>query len=118
MSQINFKEFEWYFRDYLFRSFNRGIKEHEIDSIPNYMIVNYLRYKNSNLDDIITLLNLTLERLVSSYVLHKLNKKIMVEGAVTRFQCSKCYYISYIFEQERKICLRCSSGELKPFPNK
>jgi hypothetical protein len=118
MSQIKFKEFEWYFRDYVFRSFNKGIKDHEMDLIPNYMIVNYLRYKNSNLEDVISLLNSTVDRLVLSSAIRRVNNKIIVEGTLTRFQCSKCYYISYIFEKEQKICLRCSSNELKPFLKK
>lgn len=118
MSQIKFKEFEWYFRDYLFRSFNKGIKDHEMDSIPNYMIVNYLRYKSSNLEDVISLLNFTVDKLVLLKVIHRMNNKIVIEGSLTRFQCSRCYYISYVFDKEQKICLRCSSNELKPFLKK
>jgi hypothetical protein len=46
------------------------------------------------------------------------DKSLELTRKLSRLQCSKCFYISYLSSNEPKDCLRCSSTELHEFPKR
>lgn len=116
MTQTN--ELEWYFRDFLFRSFNKAILQLEVQSIPTSMIETYLRYRNEEPSQISSNLELVLENVVSSKLIERRDDLVIIRDGISRLQCSKCYYICYLGNLEANTCLRCQSNELNTFPKK
>ena len=118
MSRTQTNELEWYFRDFLFRSHNKGILQLEIKSIPFNIIETYLRYRNEESGHISSVLEIVLENLVSSRLVERRDDFIGIKDGISRLQCDKCYYICYLGNLEAKSCLRCQSNELGTFPKK
>ena len=119
MSTAEFRELEWYLRDHFFREFNRGKNQFKIESLPREMIKVYLRYKNSDIDKMSIMISSVLERLRSQLVIIQsaTDSLELVEG-LRRLQCSKCFYICYLSDNEPKKCARCSAEKLHTFPKK
>ena len=118
---IELKEFEWYLRDHLFRQSNQGRQEQQQfkkESIAQEMISLYLRYRNSSSQHINEMINAVVENLISRKVLKKFENSLELASRLSRLQCSKCFYISYLSSNEPRNCLRCSYSELHDFPKK
>ena len=118
MSKIEISEFEWYFRDFLFKNHSKGIMQLVAETIPNNMIQTYLRYRNSDPAYISSILEIVLENLMSSKFIERSGRFVNLREGVTRFQCNRCYYICYLGNLESRNCLRCKSNELDTFPKK
>ena len=132
LKDIEIKEFEWYLRDHFFRQSSnnnqRSRQKFQKDTLGKEMINLYLRYRNSNLEKINELVNIVSENLLSRQVIIKRSSNTAAEdnndssfeltSKLSRLQCSRCFYISYLADNERKNCLRCSSTELHDFPRR
>ncbi len=119
MGDIQVNEAEWYLRDHLFRRFNKNKKQFKKESLASEMINLYLRYRNSNLQQMNDIITVVVEKLVLNHVLQQTeNNSLELTEALSRLQCSKCFYISYLSSNEIRKCLRCSSVELHDFPKK
>jgi hypothetical protein len=94
-------EFEWYFRDHLFRQSSR--------------------YRNSNSEKLSALTAIVVEMLLSVRVIERTmiddDELLELATRLSRLQCSNRFYISYLSSNEPRKCLRCSSIELNDFPN-
>ena len=112
------KEFEWYLRDHLFRQSNQGRQQFKEESLADEMISLYLRYRDSNLHNMNEMKNIVVENLVYRQVIKRMENSLELTGKLTRLQCSKCFYISYLSDNEPRNCLRCSSIDLHDFPKK
>ena len=118
---IELKEFEWYLRDHLFRQSNQGRQEQQQFKkglLAQEMTSLYLRYRNSSLQHINEMINAVVENLISRKVLKKFENSLELTSRLSRLQCSKCFYISYLSSNEPRNCLRCSYSELRDFPKK
>ena len=116
-TQVN--EVEWYLRDHFFRQFNKGIQYFKKEALAGEMINLYFRYRNYNFQDMNNMITIVVENLISSQVIKKTeNNSLELTSRFSRFQCSKCFYISYLNSNEPRNCLRCSSNELHDFPKK
>ncbi len=118
---IEIKEFEWYLRDHLFRQSNQGRQEQQQfknDLLAQEMTSLYLRYRNSSSQHINEMINVVVENLILRKVLKKFENSLELTSRLSRLQCSKCFYISYLNSNEPRNCLRCSSVELYDFPKK
>jgi hypothetical protein len=119
MQDIQFNEVEWYLRDHFFRQFNKGIPHFKKEALPGEMISLYLRYRNSNSQDMKDMITAVVENLISRQIIKQTeNKSLELTSRFSRLQCSKCFYISYLNSNEPMNCLRCSSSELHEFPKK
>lgn len=131
LKDIEIKEFEWYLRDHFFRQSSnnqRSRQKFQKDTLGKEMMNLYLRYRNSNLEKINELINIVTENLLSRRVIIKGSSNTAAEdnndssfeltSKLSRLQCSRCFYISYLADNERKNCLRCSSTELHDFPRR
>ncbi len=112
------KEFEWYLRDHLFRQSNQGRQQFKEESFAEEIISLYLRYRDSNLHNMNEIKNIVVENLVHCQVIKRMENSLELTGKLTRLQCSKCFYISYLSDNEPRNCLRCSSIDLHDFPKK
>jgi hypothetical protein len=112
------KEFEWYLRDHLFRQSNQGRQQFKEESLAEEIISLYLRYRDSNLHNMNEIKNIVVENLVHRQVIKRIENSLELTGKLTRLQCSKCFYISYLSDNEPRYCLRCSSIDLHDFPKK
>ncbi len=112
------KEFEWYLRDHLFRQSNQGRQQFKEESLAEEIISLYLRYRDSNLHNMNEIKNIVVENLVHRQVIKRMENSLELTGKLTRLQCSKCFYISYLSDNEPRNCLRCSSIDLRDFPKK
>ncbi len=112
------KEFEWYLRDHLFRQSNQGRQQFKEESLAEEIISLYLRYRDSNLHNMNEIKNIVVEKLVHRQVIKRMENSLELTGKLTRLQCSKCFYISYLSDNEPRNCLRCSSFDLRDFPKK
>ena len=121
MSEIEIKELEWYLRDYFFRQYNQGKQEFNKETLVQGIRF-YLRYRNSDLRKISALIDSVVESLGSRSVLVIIKEvdgdPIRLTSGLSRLQCSKCFYISYLSSNEPMKCLRCSAMELHDFPKK
>jgi hypothetical protein len=122
VKDVEIKEFEWYLRDHIFRqSNNQGRHKFQKETLVKEMMNLYLRYRNSNLENLNEMVNLVSENLLSRKVI-KMNsdtdKSLELTSNLSRLQCSKCFYISYLSSNEPKNCLRCSCTELYDFPKR
>jgi isoleucyl-tRNA synthetase len=115
---IEIKEFEWYLRDHLFRQSNQGREQFKRESLAQEMTSSYLRYRNSTSHHINEMINAVVEKLISRKVLKKVENSLELTSRLSRLQCSKCFYISYLSSNEPRNCLRCSFNELHDFPKK
>jgi hypothetical protein len=119
---IEIKEFEWYLRDHLFRQSNQGRQQQQQqfkkESLAQEMTSLYLRYRNSTLQHMNEMINAVVENLISRQVLKKFESSLELTSRLSRLQCSKCFYISYLSSNEPRNCLRCSFNELHDFPKK
>lgn len=119
MRDIQANEIEWYLRDHFFRQFNQGRQQFKKDSLAEEMISLYLRYRNSNLQDMKDMITAVVENLISRQIIKQTeNNSLELTSRFSRLQCSKCFYISYLNSNEPMNCLRCSSSELYDFPKK
>ena len=118
---IEIKEFEWYLRDHLFRQSNQGREQQRFkkESLAQEMTSLYLRYRNSTSQHMNEMINAVVENLISFQVLKKFENSLELTSRLSRLQCSKCFYISYLSSSnEPRNCLRCSFNELHDFPKK
>ena len=119
MRDIQANEIEWYLRDHFFRQFNQGRQQFKKDSLAEEMISLYLRYRNSNLQDMKDMITAVVENLISRQIIKQTeNNSLELTSRFSRLQCSKCFYISYLNSNEPMNCLRCSSSKLHEFPKK
>lgn len=118
MSDVAIKELEWYLRDHLFRQSNAGKSSFRKESLPSDMATLYLRYRNADLQQLSQLMAPVVEDLVSRKVLEQDGNELKMPGRLSRLQCAKCFYISYLAEAEPRTCLRCQHAELHDFPKK
>jgi hypothetical protein len=120
LNEVEIKEFEWYLRDYFFRQYNQGNQEFNKETLVQGIRF-YLRYRNSELRKISALIDSAVESLSSrSVVVIKQvdGNPIRLTSGLSRLQCSKCFYISYLSSNEPMKCLRCSATGLHDFPKK
>jgi hypothetical protein len=118
---IEIKEFEWYLRDHLFRQSNQGRQQQfKKESLAKEMTSLYLRYRNSTTSQHMNeMINAVVEKLISRQVLKKFENSLELTSRLSRLQCSRCFYISYLSSSnEPRNCLRCSFNELHDFPKK
>jgi hypothetical protein len=118
MSDIELKELEWYFRDFLFKNHNKGVIQLETENIPKNMIETYLRYGNVHLGHISSILEIVLENLILSNFIERIDNFVGIRDGISRLRCSKCRYICYLGNLESKVCLRCQSSQLDTFPKR
>jgi hypothetical protein len=114
--------FEWYLHDHLFRQSNQGREQQRFkkESLAQEMTSLYLRYRNSTTSQHMNeMINTVVENLISRKVLKKFENSLELTSRLSRLQCSKCFYISYLSSSnEPRNCLRCSFNELHDFPKK
>jgi hypothetical protein len=123
VKDVEVKEFEWYLRDHIFRqSNNQGRQKFQKETLAKEMMNLYLRYRNSDLENLNEILNRVSENLLLRKVIKMMNsdtdKSLELTSKLSRLQCSKCFYISYLSSNEPKSCLRCSCTELHDFPKR
>jgi hypothetical protein len=112
------RELEWYLRDHLFRQSNAGKTSFRRESLPNEMKALYLRYRNSDPDQLSNIMTSVIEILTAEKVLRQDRNELKLLGKITRLQCVKCFYINYLAEAEPRACLRCRHKDLQDFPRK
>jgi NAD-dependent SIR2 family protein deacetylase len=120
MTDVKIRELDWYLRDHLFRQSNTGRLKFEKKMLPAELVKLYLRYRDDNVDEISQLLDSIIDSLLHRNVIKMYDdhNSFELSGTLKRFQCSKCYYISYLTEAEDLACLRCNSNTLDEFPKK
>jgi NAD-dependent SIR2 family protein deacetylase len=120
MTDVKIRELDWYLRDHLFRQSNTGRIRFEKKMVPAELVKLYLRFRIDNVDEISQLLDGVIDSLLHRNVIKMYDDHNSFElcGNLKRFQCSKCYYISYLTEAEDLACLRCNSTTLDEFPKK
>jgi hypothetical protein len=112
------RELEWYLRDYIFRQSNAGNISFRRELLPQEMVNLYLRYRNSDPDQLSNIMTSVIEILTAGNVVGQYSNELKLLGSMTRLQCVKCFYINYLTEVEPSICLRCKHSELQVFPKK
>jgi hypothetical protein len=112
------RELEWYLRDHLFRQSNVGNTSFERELLPQKMATLYLRYRNSDPDQLSNIMTSVIEILTAEKVVRQDSNELKLLGRMTRLQCVKCYYINYLTEVEPRVCLRCKHSELQDFPKR
>ena len=112
------RELEWYLRDHLFRQSNAGKTSFRRELLPNEMKVLYLRYRNSDPDQLSNIMTSVVEILIVEKVLRQDRNELKLLGKMTRLQCVKCFYVNYLIESEPRTCLRCRHKDLQDFPRK
>jgi ssDNA-binding Zn-finger/Zn-ribbon topoisomerase 1 len=119
MTDVKIRELDWYLRDHLFKQSNKGRLEFEQKILPSEMIKTYLRYRDENIDEISQLVDIVVGDLLHHQVIKMSDShSFELSSTLRRLQCAKCYYISYLAEEEEQACLRCNSRTLAEFPNK
>jgi hypothetical protein len=112
------KELEWYLRDHLFRQSNAGKTSFRKEFLAQEMVALYLRYRNSDPDQLSNILTSVIEILSVRKVVKEDSNGLNLLGKMTRLQCIKCFYVNYLNEAEPRACLRCNHSELQDFPKK
>ena len=112
------KELECYLRDHIFRQSNSGKTSFKRESLSNEMVTLYLRYRNSDPNQLSDIMTPVIEILIARKVLEQDSNELRLQGKIDRFQCVKCFYINYLTEIEPKVCLRCEHNMLQDFPKK
>ena len=118
MTDIEINETEWYFRDFMFRNYNTGVLQFDMEHIAGNMVKTYLRYRNAEPGHIASILKVVLENLISRKFLERRDKFVRIRDGISRLQCGKFYYTCYLGNLEERLCLRCKSNELRTFPKK
>jgi hypothetical protein len=118
MSDTAVRELDWYLRDYLFRQSNTGKVAFRKESLPNEMATLYLRYRNTDLQQLWQLMIPVIDNLVARKVLTRKGNELKMPAGLARLQCTKCFYINYLAQAEQRACLRCKHTELQDFPKK
>jgi hypothetical protein len=120
-SEIALKEFEWYLRDFFFRT-GKNNKEKAIITMKIEKVAenlkNYLRYKDTDILEINNLLDTVLKKMHKDNIIKMNEKDIEFKAKAERKQCSICFYINYLYESEIKNCKRCKSNDLQEFPKR
>ena len=112
------KELEWYLRDHLFRQSNAGKTSFRKELLAQEMVALYLRYRNSDPNQLSNILTSVIEILSVRKVVKEDSNGLNLLGKMTRLQCIKCFYVNYLNEVEPRACLRCNHNELQDFPKK
>jgi hypothetical protein len=112
------REVEWYLRDHLFRQSNAGKTSFRREFLPQEMVALYLRYRNSDPDQLSNIMTSVIEILTARKVLRQDSNELKLLGRMTRLQCVKCFYVNYLTEVEPRLCLRCQHSELQDFQKK
>jgi len=118
MNNIELIETEWYFRDLMFRNYNKGVLQFDIEDIADNLVLTYLRYRNVEPAHIASILKVILENLISCKFLERRDDFVRLRDGISRLQCGKCYYICYLGNLEERLCLRCKNNDLRTFPKK
>ena len=122
-SEVKIKELEWYLRDYFFKV-NKDkddqniIKDFKRDEIPTSLIKTYLRYRNSDPNEIRDLLNMVTSNMQRNNIIIENDEILSIYSNLDRKQCVQCYYINYLFKNEPLQCSKCNSKDLREFPPK
>ncbi|MDQ5830728.1 MAG: hypothetical protein M3288_04420 [Thermoproteota archaeon] len=112
------RELEWYLRDHLFRQSNAGKTSFRREFLAQEMVALYLRYRNSDPDQLSNIMTSVIEILTARKVVTQDSNELKLLGRMRRLQCVKCFYVNYLTEVESRVCLRCQHSELQDFPNK
>lgn len=112
------RELEWYLRDHFFRQAGKGRTQLARSAVAGEMISLYLRYRGYDPQKLAESLSPVIDDLVSMRVLAQDGDDLLFASKLTRMQCAKCFYISYLAETEPKVCQRCSGTDLGEFPKK
>ena len=112
------REVEWYLRDHLFRQSNAGKTSFRREFLPQEMVALYLRYRNSDPDQLSNIMTSVIEILTARKVVRQDSNELKLLGRMTRLQCVKCFYVNYLTEVEPRLCLRCQHSELQDFQKK
>ena len=112
------RELEWYLRDHLFRQSNAGKTSFRRELLPHEMTTLYLRYRNTDPQQLSNTMTSVIEILTSRKVMRQDSNELKLLGRIRRLQCVKCFYINYLTEAEPRSCLRCRHSELHDFPKK
>jgi hypothetical protein len=112
------RELEWYLRDHLFRQSNAGKTSFRRKFLPQEMVALYLRYRNSDPDQLSNIMTSVIEILTARKVVRQDRNELKLLGRMTRLQCIKCFYVNYLTEVEPRLCLRCQHSELQDFQKK
>ena len=71
---VEVKEFEWYLRDHIFwHSNSQGRDKFQKETLAKEMMNLYLRYRNSNLENLNVMANLVSDNLLSRKVIKMMN---------------------------------------------
>ena len=98
---IEISEFELYLGDHLFRQSNQGRQQQfKKESLTKEMASLYLRYRNSTSQHMNEMINAVVKNLISRKVLKKFENSLELTSRLSRLQCSKCFYISYLSSNE------------------
>lgn len=112
------REVEWYLRDHLFRQSNAGKTSFRREFLPQEMVALYLRYRNSDPDQLSNIMTSVIEILTTRKVVRQDSNELKLLGRMTRLRCVKCFYVNYLTEVEPRLCLRCQHSELQDFQKK
>ncbi|HKH89397.1 MAG TPA: hypothetical protein VKA33_01385 [Nitrososphaera sp.] len=112
------REVEWYLRDHLFRQSNAGKTSFRREFLPQEMVALYLRYRNSDPDQLSNITTSVIEILTARKVVRQDSNELKLLGRMTQLQCVKCFYVNYLTEVEPRLCLRCQHSELQDFQKK
>jgi hypothetical protein len=120
-SEIALKEFDWYLRDFFFRTGknnkDKTIITIKIDKVAE-SLKNYLRYRDTDILEINNLLDIVLKKMHGDNIIKINGEYIEIKTRAERKQCGLCLYINYLYENEIKNCKRCKSFDLQEFPKK
>lgn len=111
------RELEWYLRDHFFRQAGKGRTQLQRSAIATEMVTIYLRYRQYNPLQLAELMAPVIDDLVSMQVVRQAGDTLEA-AALTRKQCAKCYYVSYLADAEPRTCQRCSGTDLHEFPKR
>ena len=117
-NKIEIKELEWYLRDHFFRQSNQGRRQFQKKILGDEIIRLYIRYRNFSHEKMNNMITTVIENLASRHVIANMINSIELTSDLIRLQCSICFYISYLNNNEPRNCLRCLSSELHNFPSK
>lgn len=111
------RELEWYLRDHFFRQAGKGRTQFQRSAIAGEMVGLYLRYRGYDPQKLAESMAPVLDDMVSMQILKQAGDTIEAV-ALTRRQCAKCFYVSYLADAEPKTCQRCSGTDLHEFPKR
>ncbi|GIU71852.1 MAG: hypothetical protein KatS3mg003_2386 [Candidatus Nitrosocaldaceae archaeon] len=111
MRDIELKEFEWYFRDIIFRYYNEKGTEFEENMLADIMQT-HLRYRHVDKSYIEELIRHVIPNLS---IIVRADNKIIIDDVLERYQCKDCLYLSYIASREELRCSRCNSTNINKF---